>query len=69
LQGLCLSPRLCIGTTLPETQSKDRVPVDSDLLNNLQRGTQIKSAATFNKKGVMLSGPQALLILSQHSSL
>ena len=54
---------------LPETQSKGRVPVDNDLLNRLQRGTQIKSAAVFNRKGVMLSGPQVLLILSQLSSV
>ena len=54
---------------LPETQSKGRVPVDNDLLNRLQRGTQIKSAAVFNRKGVMLSGPQPLLILSRLSSV
>ena len=60
---------LWTGTTLPNTQSKGRVPVDKDLLKRLQRGTQIKSAVFCSKNGVMLSGPQALLVSNAQNSV
>jgi len=47
----------CIGKIFPETQSKGRVPDDSDLLNKQQSWTEIKSAALFSRNEVTLSGP------------
>ena len=50
-------------------QSKGKVPVDKNLFKRLQRGAQIKSALVLSKNGVMLSGPQALIVSNAHNSV